>query len=217
MSANRPCLSYGGAPLDVSPVPGTTMDTVGTEVEHDGHLYRFEDTAGTAGRLKRPWWAETERGDGAARVGALRCRAADRGRRTGRYRGRRAIASYAEVWPQRDHRDEQVGSRHRSARKAAERDRGHDEGKASCRAPGDRGRELAWISARNDRSTGARVQRRLRLAGNLTATRASEKGDGNRCGCVLWGDRGRPRLRANSTEAACSTITNGWFATNSNP
>ena len=30
----------------VSPVPGTTMDTVDTEVEHDGHLYRFVDTAG---------------------------------------------------------------------------------------------------------------------------------------------------------------------------
>jgi GTPase len=30
----------------VSPVPGTTMDTVDTEVTHDGHLYRFIDTAG---------------------------------------------------------------------------------------------------------------------------------------------------------------------------
>ena len=30
----------------VSPVPGTTMDTVDTEVTHDGHLYRFVDTAG---------------------------------------------------------------------------------------------------------------------------------------------------------------------------
>ncbi|MGA2427298.1 MAG: ribosome biogenesis GTPase Der [Candidatus Acidiferrum sp.] len=30
----------------VSPVPGTTMDTVDTEVEHGGHLYRFVDTAG---------------------------------------------------------------------------------------------------------------------------------------------------------------------------
>jgi GTP-binding protein len=30
----------------VSPVPGTTMDTVDTEVSRDGHLYRFVDTAG---------------------------------------------------------------------------------------------------------------------------------------------------------------------------
>ena len=30
----------------VSPVPGTTMDTVDTEVRRDGHLYRFVDTAG---------------------------------------------------------------------------------------------------------------------------------------------------------------------------
>jgi GTPase len=30
----------------VSPVPGTTMDTVDTELHRDGHLYRFVDTAG---------------------------------------------------------------------------------------------------------------------------------------------------------------------------
>jgi GTP-binding protein len=30
----------------VSPVPGTTMDTVDTEVTHDGRVYRFVDTAG---------------------------------------------------------------------------------------------------------------------------------------------------------------------------
>jgi GTP-binding protein len=30
----------------VSPVPGTTMDTVDTEVTHGGHTYRFVDTAG---------------------------------------------------------------------------------------------------------------------------------------------------------------------------
>jgi GTPase len=30
----------------VSPVPGTTMDTVDTELTRDGHLYRFVDTAG---------------------------------------------------------------------------------------------------------------------------------------------------------------------------
>src|SRR5260221_6744123 len=30
----------------VSPVPGTTMDTVDTEITRDGRLYRFVDTAG---------------------------------------------------------------------------------------------------------------------------------------------------------------------------
>jgi GTP-binding protein len=30
----------------VSPIPGTTIDTVDTEVARDGHLYRFVDTAG---------------------------------------------------------------------------------------------------------------------------------------------------------------------------
>src|SRR6202051_1910946 len=30
----------------VSPVPGTTMDTVDTEVTRDGRVYRFVDTAG---------------------------------------------------------------------------------------------------------------------------------------------------------------------------
>jgi GTP-binding protein len=30
----------------VSPIAGTTMDNVDTEVEHDGHIYRFVDTAG---------------------------------------------------------------------------------------------------------------------------------------------------------------------------
>src|SRR5258705_3990977 len=46
----------------VSPVPGTTMDTVDTEVSRDGRVYRFVDTAGirpqgetnpTAGKINR--------------------------------------------------------------------------------------------------------------------------------------------------------------------
>jgi GTP-binding protein len=42
----------------VSPVPGTTMDTVDTEVEHDGHLYRFVDTAGIRRKGKTTLVAE---------------------------------------------------------------------------------------------------------------------------------------------------------------
>src|SRR6202040_1500027 len=42
----------------VSPVPGTTMDTVDTEVVHDGHLYRFVDTAGIRRKGKTTLVAE---------------------------------------------------------------------------------------------------------------------------------------------------------------
>ena len=42
----------------VSPVPGTTMDTVDTKVEHDGHLYRFVDTAGIRRKGKTTLVAE---------------------------------------------------------------------------------------------------------------------------------------------------------------
>ena len=42
----------------VSPVPGTTMDTVDTEVTHDGHLYRFVDTAGIRRKGKTTLVAE---------------------------------------------------------------------------------------------------------------------------------------------------------------
>lgn len=42
----------------VSPVPGTTMDTVDTEVTHNGHVYRFVDTAGIRRRGKTNLVAE---------------------------------------------------------------------------------------------------------------------------------------------------------------
>ncbi|MBV8515613.1 MAG: ribosome biogenesis GTPase Der [Acidobacteria bacterium] len=42
----------------VSPVPGTTMDSVDTEVEHDGHFYNFIDTAGIRRKGKTTLVAE---------------------------------------------------------------------------------------------------------------------------------------------------------------
>jgi GTPase len=42
----------------VSPVPGTTMDTVDMEVSRDGHLYRFVDTAGVRRKGKTNLVAE---------------------------------------------------------------------------------------------------------------------------------------------------------------
>jgi ribosome-associated GTPase EngA len=42
----------------VSPIPGTTMDSVDTEVEHEGHLYNFVDTAGIRRKGKTTLVAE---------------------------------------------------------------------------------------------------------------------------------------------------------------
>jgi len=39
----------------VSPVPGTTMDTVDIEVTRDGRVYRFVDTAGIRRKGKTTW------------------------------------------------------------------------------------------------------------------------------------------------------------------
>jgi GTP-binding protein len=42
----------------VSPIPGTTMDNVDTEVVHEGHTYRFVDTAGIRRKAKTTLVAE---------------------------------------------------------------------------------------------------------------------------------------------------------------
>jgi GTPase len=42
----------------VSPIPGTTMDNVDTDVEHDGKMYRFVDTAGIRRKGKTTLVAE---------------------------------------------------------------------------------------------------------------------------------------------------------------
>src|SRR5437016_14173153 len=42
----------------VSPIPGTTMDSVDTDVKHDGRFYRFVDTAGIRRKGKTKLVAE---------------------------------------------------------------------------------------------------------------------------------------------------------------
>ncbi|MGC1089014.1 MAG: ribosome biogenesis GTPase Der, partial [Candidatus Acidiferrum sp.] len=42
----------------VSPIPGTTMDSVDSEVTHEGHTYRFVDTAGIRRKAKTTLVAE---------------------------------------------------------------------------------------------------------------------------------------------------------------
>ena len=63
----------------VSPIPGTTMDSVDTEVEHEGRLYTFVDTAGIRRKGKTTLVAEKLSVVMARRgLGALRRRIADR-------------------------------------------------------------------------------------------------------------------------------------------
>jgi GTPase len=115
----------------VSPVPGTTMDTVDTEVEHEGHLYRFVDTAGIRRKGKTTLVAE-KLSVVMARRGLERCDVAllivDG--EQGVTQGDAQIASYAEesgrsviiVMNKWDLATE-------AARKAAERDAGTTRGK----------------------------------------------------------------------------------------
>src|ERR1700720_1713343 len=139
----------------VSPVPGTTMDTVDTEVVHDGHLYRFVDTAGIRRKGKTTLVAE-KLSVVMARRGLERCDVAllivDG--EQGVTQGDAQIASYAEesgrsviiVMNKWDLATE-------AARKASERDAGTTQGKAKLAAratqrPRAGARADARISAR---------------------------------------------------------------------
>jgi ribosome-associated GTPase EngA len=139
----------------VSPVPGTTMDTVDTEVVHDGHLYRFVDTAGIRRKGKTNLVAE-KLSVVMARRGLERCDVAllivDG--EQGVTQGDAQIASYAEesgrsviiVMNKWDLATE-------AARKASERDAGTTKGKAKLAAraserPRAGARANARISAR---------------------------------------------------------------------
>jgi GTP-binding protein len=139
----------------VSPVPGTTMDTVDTEVTHDGHLYRFVDTAGIRRKGKTTLVAE-KLSVVMARRGLERCDVAllivDG--EQGVTQGDAQIASYAEesgrsviiVMNKWDLATE-------AARKASERDASTTKGKAKLAAratqrPRAGARANARISAR---------------------------------------------------------------------
>src|ERR1700719_3374803 len=133
----------------VSPIPGTTMDNVDTEVVHEGHTYRFVDTAGIRRQAKTTLVAE-KLSVVMARRGLERCDVAllvvDG--EQGVTQGDAQIASYAEEsgrsvvivinkW------DLAV----QAARKAAERDSESAKGK-SRRAPGEQHKPENFDSGR---------------------------------------------------------------------
>jgi ribosome-associated GTPase EngA len=153
----------------VSPVPGTTMDTVDTEVVHDGHLYRFVDTAGIRRKGKTNLVAE-KLSVVMARRGLERCDVAllivDG--EQGVTQGDAQIASYAEqsgrsviiVMNKWDLATE-------AARKASERDAGTTKGKAKLAAraterPRAGARANARISARTVARSGAQSKTQAR-------------------------------------------------------
>ncbi len=133
----------------VSPVPGTTMDTVDTEVQRDGHLYRFVDTAGIRRKGKTTLVAEklsvvmARRGLERADVALLIVDGEQ-----GVTQGDAQIASYAEesgrsviiVMNKWDLAIE-------AARRASERDAGTTKGKAKKLAKEKSGRATPGIHA----------------------------------------------------------------------
>ena len=144
----------------VSPVPGTTMDTVDTEVSRDGHLYRFVDTAGIRRKGKTNLVAEklsvvmARRGLERADVALLVVDSEH-----GVTQGDAQIASYAEesgrsviiVMNKWDLAAE-------AARAAAERDAGTTKGKAQRAAHDARhGKEEARRNGGRKHGRGARV------------------------------------------------------------
>ena len=167
----------------VSPVPGTTMDTVDTEVEHDGHLYRFVDTAGIRRKAKTTLVAE-KLSVVMARRGLERCDVAllivDG--EQGVTQGDAQIASYAEesgrsviiVMNKWDLATE-------AARKAAERDSRTTKGKAKLAArQTQRPRAGARISARTIAK--AKVQAKAQARGQSHGHAHFGEGDGTMVG-----------------------------------
>jgi ribosome-associated GTPase EngA len=163
----------------VSPVPGTTMDTVDTEVEHDGHLYRLVDTAGIRRKAKTTLVAE-KLSVVMARRGLERCDVAllivDG--EQGVTQGDAQIASYAEesgrsviiVMNKWDLATE-------AARKAAERDSRTTKGKAKLAArQTQRPRAGARISARTIAK--AKVQAKAQARGQAHGQAHFGDGDG---------------------------------------
>jgi ribosome-associated GTPase EngA len=167
----------------VSPVPGTTMDTVDIEVEHDGHLYRFVDTAGIRRKAKTTLVAE-KLSVVMARRGLERCDVAllivDG--EQGVTQGDAQIASYAEesgrsviiVMNKWDLATE-------AARKAAERDSRTTKGKAKLATrQTQRPRAGARISART--VARAKVQAKAQARGQSHGQAHFGEGDGTTVG-----------------------------------
>jgi len=183
----------------VSPVPGTTMDTVDTEVEHHGHLYRFVDTAGIRRKSKTTLVAE-KLSVVMARRGLERCDVAllivDG--EQGVTQGDAQIASYAEesgrsviiVMNKWDLATE-------AARKAAERDSRTTKGKAKLAArQTQRPRAGARISARTIAK--AKVQAKAQARGQAHGQAHFGDGDGTvvgaSAGVHAFGELDKSRL-----------------------
>ncbi len=159
----------------VSPVPGTTMDTVDTEVVHDGHLYRFVDTAGIRRKGKTTLVAE-KLSVVMARRGLERCDVAllivDG--EQGVTQGDAQIASYAEesgrsviiVMNKWDLATE-------AARKASERDAGTTKGKAKLAA---RATQRPRAGSRADARISARTVAQSRAQSKTQARAQSKRG-----------------------------------------
>src|SRR5271170_2295494 len=175
----------------VSPVPGTTMDTVDTEVEHDGHLYRFVDTAGIRRKAKTTLVAE-KLSVVMARRGLERCDVAllivDG--EQGVTQGDAQIASYAEesgrsviiVMNKWDLATE-------AARRAAERDSRTTKGKAKLAARQTQSpRAGARISARTIAK--AKVQAKAQARGQSHGQAHFGEGDGTTVGATLGATQG---------------------------
>jgi ribosome-associated GTPase EngA len=159
----------------VSPIPGTTMDSVDTEMEHDGHLYRFVDTAGIRRKAKTTLVAE-KLSVVMARRGLERCDVAllivDG--EQGVTQGDAQIASYAEesgrsviiVMNKWDLAIE-------AARKASERDAGTTKGKAKLAA---RATERPRAGARANARISARTVAQSRAQSKTQARGQSNRG-----------------------------------------
>jgi ribosome-associated GTPase EngA len=159
----------------VSPVPGTTMDTVDTEVVHDGHLYRFVDTAGIRRKGKTTLVAE-KLSVVMARRGLERCDVAllivDG--EQGVTQGDAQIASYAEesgrsviiVMNKWDLATE-------AARQASERDAGTTKGKAKLAA---RATQRPRAGARANARISARTIAQSRTQSKTQARAQSKRG-----------------------------------------
>jgi ribosome-associated GTPase EngA len=187
----------------VSPVPGTTMDTVDTEVVHDGHLYRFVDTAGIRRKAKTTLVAE-KLSVVMARRGLERCDVAllivDG--EQGVTQGDAQIASYAEesgrsviiVMNKWDLATE-------AARKASERDAGTTKGKAKLAARAtQRPRAGARANARISARTVAQARAQSKTQARGQANRGFSIGAGAGSGEVgaatvhAFGDLDKSRL-----------------------
>jgi ribosome-associated GTPase EngA len=165
----------------VSPIPGTTMDSVDTEVEHEGHLYRFVDTAGIRRKAKTTLVAE-KLSVVMARRGLERCDVAllivDG--EQGVTQGDAQIASYAEesgrsviiVMNKWDLATE-------AARKASERDAGTTKGKAKLAARAtQRPRAGARANARISARTAAHFRAQSKTQAREQANRGFSIGSG---------------------------------------